>query len=388
VRKISLLALSLVILLSGCAPNFQKQENVVQTKEEAEEKAIIPKYNISDNYYRTILPFEPGEARGLIVGNINTRYDINEFETGLMRIAQHQFDPKTYLFREGQELKRNTVRLWLNRKFTPAQLEDEGLEEDENIGLNPLMPDGADFKEGNSNSPIYLAHILEHDYLIKGENDTVKLGGVVIGLALNSVHYYRTAVGEPYFEREIEFAELEREGKKIADEVLKRLRAMKNLKDVPITIALFNQQSKSSVVPGTFFTYAKVDKGSSTINAWEPVAEKYFLFPSTEAQEAHRDDVTAFLNFKQDVEAYFPNFNGVIGRAFYIGDQFHDLDINIPIQFYGKSEAIGFTQYVTGLVLEHFPDYISVSVSVTSVDGPEALIVRKANEAEPFVHIY
>jgi protein involved in sex pheromone biosynthesis len=388
VRKISLLALSLVILLSGCAPNFQKQENVVQTKEEAEEKAIIPKYNISDNYYRTILPFEPGEARGLIVGNINTRYDINEFETGLMRIAQHQFDPKTYLFREGQELKRNTVRQWLNRKFTPAQLEDEGLEEDENIGLNPLMPDNADFKEGNSNSPIYLAHILEHDYLIKGENDTVKLGGVVIGLALNSVHYFRTAVGEPYFEREIEFAEMEREGKKIADEVLKRLRAMKNLKDVPITIALFNQQSKSSVVPGTFFTYAKVDKGSSTINAWEPVAEKYFLFPSTEAQEAHRDDVTAFLNFKQDVEAYFPNFNGVIGRAFYIGDQFHDLDITIPIQFYGKSEAIGFTQYVTGLVLEHFPDYISVSVSVTSVDGPEALIVRKANEAEPFVHIY
>lgn len=360
----------------------------MQTKEEAEEKAIIPKYNISDNYYRTILPFEPGEARGLIVGNINTRYDINEFETGLMRIAQHQFDPKTYLFREGQELKRNTVRLWLNRKFTEAQLKEEGLKADENIGLNPLMEDSADFQEGNSNSPIYLAHILEHDYLIKGENDTVKLGGVVIGLALNSVHYYRTAVGEPYFEREIEFAEMEREGKKIAEEVLKRLRATKNLKDVPITIALFEQQSRSSVVPGTFFTYANVDKGSSTINAWEPVSEKYFLFPSTEAQEAHRDDVTAFLNFKQDVEEYFPNFNGVIGRAFYIGDQFTDLDITIPIQFYGKSEAIGFTQYVTGLVLEHFPDYISVSVSVTSVDGPEALIVRKANEAEPFVHIY
>jgi protein involved in sex pheromone biosynthesis len=145
------------------------------------------------------------------------------------------------------------------------------------------------------------------------------LGGVVIGLALNSVHYFRTAIGEPYFEREIDFAEMEREGKKIAEEVIKRLRATKNLKDVPITIALFEQQSRSSVVPGTFFTYANVDKGSSTINAWEPVSEKYFLFPSTEAQEAHRDDVTAFLNFKQDVEEYFPNFNGVIGRAFYIG---------------------------------------------------------------------
>ena len=137
-RKLSLLALALVILLSGCAPNFQKQENVVQTKEKTEEKAIIPKYNISDNYYRTILPFVPGEARGLIVGNINTRYDINEFETGLMRIAQHQFDPKTYLFREGQELKRNTVRLWLNRKFTPGTISGRGFKGREQYWLEPV----------------------------------------------------------------------------------------------------------------------------------------------------------------------------------------------------------------------------------------------------------
>lgn len=386
-RKLSLLTLSLVFLLSACAPNFQEQDNNVQTKEETEEKAIIPKYNISDNYYRTILPFEPGEARGLIVGNINTRYDINEFETGLMRIAQNSFDPETYLFREGQQLKRATVRQWLNRKFTSAQLAERGLKESENIGLNPLI-EGGDLQESNNKSPIYLAHILEHNYLIKGENDTVRLGGVVIGLALNSVHYYREAVGEPYFEREIPFEEMEREGKRIAQEVLKRLRSMKDLKDVPITIALFEQQSRASVVPGTFFTYTTVNNGSSTIDKWENLDEEYFLFPSTEAQEAHRDDVTAFLNFKQDVEEYFPNFNGVIGRAFYIGDQFHDLNISIPIQFYGKTEAIGFTQYVTGLVLEHFPKYISVSVSVTSVDGPEALIVRKANETEPFVHIY
>jgi protein involved in sex pheromone biosynthesis len=389
VRKLSLLALVLVLVLSACAPNFQQQDNVVKTEEKDEEKAIIPKYNISDNYYRTILPFVPGEARGLIVSNVNTRYDINEFETGLMRIAQQSFDPKTYLFREGQEIKRNTVRLWLNRKYTEQQLAEKGVKAENNIGLNPVLAESDDLKESNSKSPIYLAHILEHNYLIKGENDdTVRLGGVVIGLALNSVYYYQTEKDGPVYETKIDFSTMESEGKKIAQEVLTRLRAMKNLKDVPITIALFEQQSKSSVVPGSFFTYTTVDKGSSTIDGWEPVDEKYFLFPSTQAQESHRDDVTAFLNFKQDVEKYFPNFNGVIGRAFYVGDQFQELDISIPIQFYGKSEAIGFVQYVTGLVLEHFPKYISVSVSVTSVNGPEALIVRKANETEPFVHIY
>jgi protein involved in sex pheromone biosynthesis len=389
VRKISLLALSLVFLLSACAPNFQKQNEVVQTKEKVEGKAIVPKYNISDSYYRTILPFEPGEARGLVVNNINTRYDLNEFEMGLMRIAQNTFDTEKYLFREGQEIEEDKIRLWLNRKYTKEQFkalqrEDKTIEDSDNIGLNPADTG----RSGEPSSPIYLAHILEHDYLVKNEKGNVTLGGVTIGLALNSVYYYKKTSDGDTLEKDIDSAEMKRQGKEIAVEVVKRMRNIKSLREVPITIALFEQESKSSVVPGNFITYSTVDKGSSTLNNWEKVNEKYFLFPSTDAQNQHRDDVTAFLNFKQDVEEYFPNYNGVIGRAFYLGDQLQDLNINIPIQFYGKTEGIGFTQYVTGLVMEHFPKYLSVSVSVTSVDGPEALIVRKANETEPFVHIY
>ncbi|MCM2536141.1 CamS family sex pheromone protein [Neobacillus pocheonensis] len=380
-RKLSLLALSLVFLLSACAPNFQQQDQVVQTKDTSKGKAIIPKYNISNNYYRTILPFEPGETRGMTVSNLNTRYDIDEFETGLMRIAQNNFSTDKYFFREGQEIKRNTVQLWLNRKFSPQQLAANKMAVKDNIGLNPT-------DDGSGSTPIYLSQILEHDYLTKDDKGNVSLGGVTIGLALNTTYYYQTVQYGPTYEKQIPYTEMESQGKSIAAEVIKRLRTMKDLNNVPITIALFAAQSKSSVVPGNFFTYATVDNGSASISKWEPVNEKYYLFPSTNAQNDHRDDVTAFLNFKQDVEQYFPNFNGVIGKAFYAGDQLENLDITIPIQFYGKTEAIGFTQYVTGLVMEHFPKYIAISVSITSVDGPEALIVRKANETEPFVHIY
>lgn len=384
-RKLSLLALSLVFLLSACAPNFQKQNETVQTKEKATGKAIIPKYNISDKYYRTILPFKPGEARGLVVNNINTRYDLNEFEMGLMRIAQNSFDTEKYFFQEGQEIKSKTIKQWLSRKYTDAQLKEKDVKPEDNIGLNPVntAPEGDD-----PSTPIYLAHILEHDYLTKDDKGNVTLGGVTIGLALNSIYYYKLEAGGDTFEKKIPFAEMEQEGKKMAEEVIKRARNIKSLSDVPITIALFEQESKSSVVPGRFVTYTTVDKGSSNLNDWKKVDEKYYLFPSTDAQNDHRDDSIAFLNFKQDVEEYFPNYNGVIGRAFYIGDQLQDLNITIPIQFYGKTEGIGFTQYVTGLVMEHFPEYLSVSVSVTSVDGPEALIVKKANDTEPFVHIY
>jgi protein involved in sex pheromone biosynthesis len=382
--------LSLFLLLSGCAPNFKKQEEVVQEKQDSKEKekAIIPKYKISDQYYRTILPFQPSKARGMVVYNLNTRNDISEFETGLMRLAQQSFNPDQYLFQEGQTLDSETVNLWLNRKFTSTQLKQEGLKEDENIGLNPLDDGKGDPKERNARNPIYLAHILEHNYLVKTEKDTVQLGGVVIGLALNSIHYYQTEQYGATYEKKIPRADMEKEGKKIAAEVVRRLRNKSGLKDIPIMVALFEQESKASVVPGKFFTYTVVGKGNSNIDKWEKVDEKYYLFPSSVATDDHRDDVTAFLNFKQDVEEYFPNFTGVIGKAFYEGDQLQDLTISIPIQFYGRAEAIGFTQYVTGLVMEHFPDYISVQVDISSVSGAEALIVRKAGQQEPFVHIY
>lgn len=386
-KKISFIGLILVLFLAGCAPQFEKQQEVVQETDNSKEKVIIPKYNISDKYYRTIPQFEPSKARGLVVSNLNTRYDIEEFETGLMRIAQNQFDPDNYLYQEGQYLDKETVELWLNRKFTKEQLKEEGLKPKENIGLNPLDPGKGDVDKRNAANPIYLAHILEQNYLVKNKDDKLALGGVVIGLALNTVHYYqKEEFGATY---SYNVKNVEQEGKKIAQEVLKRLRKMEKLKNVPITIALFEQKEKSSVVPGNFISYTNVEEGSSQIDNWKELNEKYYLFPGNEeTKKKFRADVNAFESFKQDVEKYFPNFNGVIGRAFYVDDQLQELDINIPIQFYGKSEAVGFTQYVTGKVMQQFQDYISVQVSITSVNGQEALIVRKANQDEPFVHIY
>lgn len=389
-RKILLVTLGMVLLLTGCAPNFQKQEEIVQDEQDSkvEKTAIIPKYKISDEYYRTILPFKESESRGLVVNNVSSKYNLNEFETGLMRVAMQNFNPDTYLFQEGQYLDRETVTSWLRREYTPAQLEAREMKEDENLGLNPIDDEQGSIEERNEKNPIYLAHLLEHNYLIKNDNGKVSLGGVVIGLALNSVHYYQKEQYGATFETKISHDVLAAEGKRMGEEIIKRLRAIEGYGEVPITIALFEQASKTSVVPGNFFGYAHANKGSSNLSDWKNINEKYVLFPSGEATEQHRDDVTSFSNFKQDVEEYFPNFNGVVGRAFYMGGQLQELNIDIPIQFYGKTEAIGFTQFVTGKVMEHFPDYIAVQVNVSSVLGPEALIVKDIDQKEPFVHIY
>lgn len=385
-KKMMILFAALLLFLSSCAPNFSGEE-VVQEKGNKDQKAVIPKYNISDSYYRIVLPFKVSGARGEVVEDLNTRLDVDEFETGLMRLAQDRFSPEEYLFQEGQYLDKKTVKRWLERKRTPSQLKKEKMKPSENVGLNPPISDNGTNEEKNTKSPIYLASILEHDYLVKTSDNKVNLGGVALGLALNSVHYYETEQGYP---REVKIPDqvIEREGKRIAAEVLSRIRNMKKLKDVPIMIALFKQAPKFSVVPGNFFAVAYVDGGSNTIDEWQSVNEEYYLFPSDEAQKNHRDDWLKFNNFKSDIEAFFPNYTGVVGKALYRDDQLQQLTINISLPFYGKAEVIGFTQYVTSLVMEKFPDYINVNVYISSTGGPESIIVRQAKADKPFVHIY
>jgi protein involved in sex pheromone biosynthesis len=385
-KKQMIIFTALLLFLSSCAPKFDEEE-VVQEKDNKEQKAVIPKYNISDSYYRIVLPFKVSGARGEIVEDLNTRLDVDEFETGLMRVAQDRFSPEEYLFQEGQYLDKKTVKRWLERERTPSQLKREKMKPSENVGLNPPISDSGTNEEKNKKSPIYLASILEHDYLVKTSGNEVQLGGVVIGLALNSVHYYETEQGYP---REVKIKDdvIEKQGKRIAAEVLSRLRHIKELKDVPITIALFKQAPKSSVIPGNFFAVAHVDEGSDTIDEWKAIHEEYYLFPSDEAQKNHRDDWLKFNNFKSDIEEFFPNYTGVVGKALYRNDQLQQLTINISMPFYGKAEVIGFTQYVTGLVMEKFPNYINVNVYISSVGGPESIIIRQAKADQPFVHIY
>jgi len=67
VRKKFLVVVStLIFLLSGCLPNFGSQDEVVQedknNNNNNEEKAIVPKFQISKDYYRTLTPSKPSDA--------------------------------------------------------------------------------------------------------------------------------------------------------------------------------------------------------------------------------------------------------------------------------------------------------------------------------------
>lgn len=361
-----------LVLLAGCIPALDNSdEEVIQDNEEAtEETVIIPDFQIQDNYYRTLLPFKQSASRGLIVNNLNTKYDIGEAEEGLLRLSTQKFSPDDHFFQEGQYITEELALSWIRRE---SETNPEG--------LNPEAKEGMTDDEIAEKAPIYLAHIVEQNFHVLTDDKKVRLNGISIGLALNSVYYARNGQ-----EVAIPDKVLEEQGTLMGEEIVKRLRAIEGLENIPIMIGLFKQESKNTIMPGHYFATV-VAEGGKGPSGWKKVDEQHVLFPSSGSEENYRDVNTSFQNFKQAIDNYFPSFVNVIGRGYYSNGTLRSLEIEIPIQFYGKSETIGFVQYVTGLLSKHLPN-VPTEVSITSINGPEALIVKEADDKEPFVHIY
>ncbi|MDD1503842.1 CamS family sex pheromone protein [Lysinibacillus sp. CNPSo 3705] len=362
-------------MLVGCVPSKKETELTQETQQEKAETTIIPSIQIDDSYYRTLTPYKQSASRGLVVSNIFTKYDMKEVETGLMRLSQNEFDTENYFFQEGQYLAESTVTDWLARS---SQTKD---------GLNPPTTDSMPAEERATKAPIYLSHIVEQNYLTKTSDNKVKLGGISIGLSLNSIYYYQKEKYGEYYEEPIPEAKLVEQGKKMAAEIVSRLRTRDELKDIPIVVGLFKQKARNDIIPGTYFSYGVAKAGQNDVADWKGIDEEYVLFPTSESQDVYRDVSNNFKNFKQDVDKYFSNYTSVIGKGFYQNKKIQKLTIEVPIQFYGKSEIIGFTQYLTGVLINQF-DNINVEVNITSINGPEALIVKNTSEKEPYVHIY
>lgn len=385
-KKIALAILSLGLLVSGCSAGADKDEKVAEKSGKAKEQSVVPKYAISDEYYKTTIPFDGGNARGLVVQGLNSRLDIDEFETGLMRIAKESFNTKDNFLKGGSALDTQVIQMLVKRKRTDAEqkeLEDK-LKKDAvkfpNIGLNPALGTGSESLEvKNKKNPIYISNILEHDYYVKKGDNSEERVGMVVGLAMNSVQYFNEEHGYPR-EAAIPDEKMLAEGKKMAQEILKVIHQKQpDTKNIPITFAIYRQAPKSSLVPGNFVSYANVEKGSETVEDWKQINEKYYLFPSEQAKtDNKREDLARVSNFKAKLSDYFQgDYTAVIGTGMYRDDELREMKLDIPVQFNGKAEIIGFTQYVAGLVMEYFPNYMKVQVTIKSVERPEAIIIRE-----------
>lgn len=375
--------LSFFLVLAACAPTFDSNDEVVEDspiEEIGQETAIIPSYSVADQEYQILLPYKLSQSRGVIVNQVANRLDITSLENGLRRHSTTVFDPTTHFFQEGQQIGSSELYSWLERHS-----------ERHEHGLNPELEDYEDTQdqiEEERDNPRYLSHILEQNYLVKTDDNVVQLAGISLGIAMKSNYRFQTEIGGPFYYEDISEDEMLDEAERIAEEVVQRIRAKDGLQEVPLMIAIYREAPRDGLVPGNFVAKTTVQGGSSTLGSWERIDEQYVLFPSRDAREKDPDLSAVINEFQSDLSTYFPNYVGLIGEGFYQDNQLRKLTLEIPIQFNGKAEVIGFTQYVYGLMMDSFQVHYDLEINIKSNDRQESLIVREAGEEEPTIHIY
>ena len=127
---------------------------------------------------------------------------------------------------------------------------------------------------------------------------------MTIGLAMNSVYYYKKKDGET-FSKDLSDKEIEKQGKQMASEMLSRLRENSDLKDIPIHFAIYKQSSQDSITPGEFIVGTTVEEGKTKINSWDNINEKAALIPSSTAADYDETLNNNFKQFNDNLQSYF-----------------------------------------------------------------------------------
>ena len=346
----------------------------------------------SEEFYRSVVPYELSPARGLSSTNLVSSYNVEEFEKGLFSISQNVFPTNEYIFREGQIISEEMVRGYLSRQYTSEELEemDEsellGSDAFSNLGLNPSTNGETDPEVIAEEAPLYLSHILEQNYLKEDAEDNLSFDGITIGLAMNSIYYYQTEQYGQTHERALDLETVEEKGEEMAAEILTRIRANDQYVDKEIVFAIFIQSGDTDIVPGNFVSQAVVAPGENTIESFSDIDVQNILLPSGEAAEISEEVNSEYQNFNKDLSSYFDSFTTSVGRGKFRDGTLDSLTVEIPIEYNSRGEMIGMSQFVRDLVDDHFTG-TDIEVEIKDKSQVYSVITRKG-EGQANLYIF
>ncbi|UDI77920.1 CamS family sex pheromone protein [Staphylococcus taiwanensis] len=397
-RTLFLVMMSFVLLAACGNHNSNKNEQSVNKQESKSDsnnvKSIATDKDVQGDNYRTILPFKESKARGVLQDNMANSYNGDDFESGLLNLSKDVFPTDKYLYQDGQYLDKDTINDYLNPKYSKEELdkmsekEKESKKASENLGLNPSHNGVTDPEKIANQSPAYLSNILEQDFYDNSDNKGSNIKGMTIGLAMNSVYYYQKEKDGDTYSKNLDDKEIEKQGKAMASEILSRLRANDDLKDIPIQFAIYKQSDQDSITPGNFIANTTVDDDQTKINKWNNIDEVSALLPSSTTKKYNESLNNNFKQFNDNLQSYFTNFTQAVGKVKFENKKPTQLTIDLPIDYYGQAETIGITQYVTEQAEKYFNNIDSYEIRIKDGNNSRALISKTKDDKKPQVHIY
>ncbi|MDH9161506.1 CamS family sex pheromone protein [Staphylococcus succinus] len=397
-KRTIILFISAIFVLSACGNDDENKKQESNDNEQQQESGSVKKIatdkNVQGNNYRTILPFKESQARGLLQDNMANSYNGEDFEDGLLELSKEVFPTDEYLYQDGQYLDKDMINAYLQPKYTKSEIdkmdEDEIKEKkaNENLGLNPSHRGETDPEKIADKSPAYLSNILEQDFYSDGDTKGKHIKGMTIGLAMNGTYYYQKEKNGESYSKDLKNKEIKKQGQQMASEILSRIRENKELKDIPIHFAIYKQSGENSIAPGEFMSGTTVEEGKTRINEWNDINQKTALLPSEEAAEIDDNLNSDFKQFNDNLQNYFNNFTQAVGTAKFENKKAKQLSVDVPIDYYGKAETIGITQYVTEQAEKYFDGIDEYEIHIKDGNNPKALISKTKEDKEPQVHIY
>ena len=393
-KRTIILLISVLFILAACSNGNQDDRKDKSADHPNSANQIATDKDVQGDNYRTLLPFKESKARGILQDNMTNGYNGEDFERGLLNLSKDVFSTDKYLYQDGQYLSKSTINAYLEPKFTKDEIdkmsesEQKDKNANENLGLNPSHHGETDKAKIAKKSPAYLSNILEQDFYGNRDKKGSNIKGMTIGLAMNSVYYYQKEKdGETYSEN-LDDKEIEKQGKSMASEILSRLRANEDLKDIPIHFAIYKQSGQDSISPGSFIAQTTADDGQTTINHWKSINEKTVLLPSDAADKLNETLNNNFKQFNNNLQSYFTNFTQAAGKVKFVDKKPRQLTVDLPIDYYGQAETIAITQYVTEQANKYFDNIDSYEIRIKDGNTSRALISKSKDDKEPQVHIY
>lgn len=408
--KMNVSILLACLMLTGGVTQVRSQAQEDEPTNPDEVTVQTTTNQLSSDFYRAVIidgQYQIG-ASASSNNNLSSAANSRAFEEGLLRISKQVFPTEQYFMQEGQIIDEATMTSWLAREsatnpegLNPALPEEdaetqssleESLASEESVDPaddpEDVTEEGAEENEqivtNVQSTPIYLSQVAEKNLMVETE-EGFALGGIVLGLAMNSTYEYTDADGVIH-KQEISVGEMRERGRQFANIIVGRLRNTEELRSVPIVVGIYRTAPSDEVVGGTYVLDGISREGNS-VTDWTENNEYRIALPIIEASD-QSDQYAYFDNFNNEIINFFPNLNGISGEALYIDGGLASLNVEIVSQFYKQTEITALTQHITDVSQRTLPEGVAIEIKVISDAGVEAYVGRPAGATQYQSHIF
>ena len=376
-KKILMLIIGFSFVLSGCdhAPRTEKTDSKI-----ADTKIIEGE----SGDYKTVIPQPVSPIRGVSNSNTNTNLDLDSMEKGLSELSKKYVSPKDFLYQPGQAISSDEGVSLLERRYTDSQMQSVLLYKPtaQNIGLNPVLEDGAD----PDGAKIYVQSIIEQNYFKFDENGNKVVDTVSIGFSFDPTYTYsNNGVEETILIEDTELNEYANSF--VANQMTTFLRSKPGFENVNIVYGFF-KATDSELYPGTYISKGYTKNDTDILDQKEVLNTKYVVYPSIDGDKIDPTLNNEFAVLVSTINKYFPYTTGMYAIGLYKDDNIEELKYQVNVNTYSTIDIIPFVNYINEQIDQTVSQKINTIVEIKKPTGEAqaVLVIEPSGKVTKYIY--